>query len=231
MSDKGDGPRVTITKDGPYVVTGDVPLAKQTIATDSDGGSETWVEGKVFPSADKYELCRCGHSKNKPFCDDTHLDIGFDGTETADRRPYLEQVRTFHGRGMDLTDAETLCAFARYCDPNGQVWHQVASTNRPEIRATFRRQVDNCPSGRLVAWDKATAKPVEPALPISIGLVEDPTQDCSGPIWLRGGIPVVAADGFEYEIRNRVTLCRCGLSSNKPFCDGTHAAAKFHDES
>jgi hypothetical protein len=132
---------------------------------------------------------------------------------------------------MDLTDAETLCAFARFCDPNGQVWHQVASTNRAEIRETFTRQVQNCPSGRLVAWDKVSAKPVEPMLPISIGLVEDPSQDCSGPLWLRGGIPLVAADGFEYEIRNRVTLCRCGLSSNKPFCDGTHAAAKFHDES
>jgi CDGSH-type Zn-finger protein len=41
---------------------------------------------------------------------------------------------------------------------------------------------------------------------------------------------VIAADGFRYEIRNRVTLCRCGASKNKPFCDGTHAAIKFRDE-
>jgi CDGSH-type Zn-finger protein len=44
-----------------------------------------------------------------------------------------------------------------------------------------------------------------------------------------GGIPTVAADGFEYEVRNRVTLCRCGASKNKPFCDGTHAAINFRD--
>jgi len=31
-----------------------------------------------------------------------------------------------------------------------------------------------------------------------------------------------SADGFVYEIRNRVTLCHCGYSGNKPFCDGSH---------
>jgi hypothetical protein len=87
--------------------------------------------------------------------------------------------------------------------------------------------VNDCPAGRLVAWDKASGRPIEHALPVSIGLVEDPEQQCAGPLWLRGGIPVVAADGFEYEVRNRVTLCRCGESKNKPFCDGAHAAIKF----
>ena len=80
-----------------------------------------------------------------------------------------------------------------------------------------------------MAWDKATGKAVEHQLPVSIGLVEDPEQQCSGPIWLRGGIAVISADGFEYEVRNRVTLCRCGQSRNKPFCDGTHASIKFRD--
>ena len=61
------------------------------------------------------------------------------------------------------------------------------------------------------------------------GLVEDPQKKCSGPIWLRGGIPVVSADGFAYEVRNRITLCRCGASWNKPFCDGTHAKIEFRE--
>ncbi|MFE2733740.1 CDGSH iron-sulfur domain-containing protein [Streptomyces sp. NPDC059349] len=46
---------------------------------------------------------------------------------------------------------------------------------------------------------------------------------------MRGGIPVTAADGTPYEVRNRVTLCRCGASRNKPFCDGTHASIGFKD--
>jgi hypothetical protein len=130
---------------------------------------------------------------------------------------------------MQLTDAEHLCAFGRFCDPNGQVWNQVERTDDPQVRVNFVRQVGNCPAGRLVAWDKKTGKAVEPELPVSIGLIEDPAQKCSGPIWLRGGIPFVSADGTEYEVRNRVTLCRCGESQNKPYCDGTHASIKFHD--
>jgi CDGSH-type Zn-finger protein len=63
-----------------------------------------------------------------------------------------------------------------------------------------------------------------------IDLVEDPANEGPGPLWVRGGVQVVAADGFEYELRNRVTLCRCGASRNKPFCDGTHAAIKFKDD-
>jgi hypothetical protein len=89
--------------------------------------------------------------------------------------------------------------------------------------------VNNCPGGRLVAWDRATGQPIEHHLPVSIGLIEDVAEDASGPLWLRGGIPLVSADGFTYEIRNRVTVCRCGASKNKPFCDGSHVAVKFHD--
>jgi CDGSH-type Zn-finger protein len=38
------------------------------------------------------------------------------------------------------------------------------------------------------------------------------------------------ADGFRYEVRNRMTLCRCGASRNKPFCDATHTSIRFTDE-
>ena len=155
--------------------------------------------------------------------------LGGTGTLDDSGGNFVSNSVTLSGDGpvLQLTDAESLCAFGRFCDPHGQVWNQVAATDDPEVRATFVRQVGACPAGRLVAWDKATGRAVEPVLPVSIGLVEDPVQDCSGPLWLRGGVAVVAADGFEYEVRNRVTLCRCGASSNKPFCDGSHASVKF----
>lgn len=227
MTTKNAGARVVISKNGPYLVSGAIPLAKQTIVADAEGGSESWSEGPPIKTPASYALCRCGHSKTKPFCDGTHAKIGFDGTETASRSTYLQQAEVFDGPTMTLTDAQPLCAFGRFCDPNGQVWNQVARTDDPDVRATFIRQVGNCPAGRLVAWDKATRTPVEPELPVSIGLIEDPVQDCSGPVWVRGSVTIVAADGFEYEKRNRVTLCRCGESANKPFCDGSHAKIKF----
>jgi CDGSH-type Zn-finger protein len=46
---------------------------------------------------------------------------------------------------------------------------------------------------------------------------------------VKGGVPVESADGTVYEVRNRVTLCRCGKSTNKPFCDGTHIDVNFKD--
>ena len=222
-------PRVVVTKNGPYLVSGAVPLARQTIVADAEGGSESWRETDPFPPQESYALCRCGHSANKPFCDGTHKKIGFDGTETASRQPYREQAQLTEGAMLALSDAQSLCAFARFCDPNGQVWNQVEHTEQVKVRATFVRQVNNCPSGRLVAWDRATGKPIEHQLPVSIGVIEDPPEGVSGPLWLRGGIPVIAADGFAYEVRNRLTLCRCGASRNKPYCDGSHAAVKFND--
>lgn len=218
---------VTVTQDGPYMVTGGVKLSEQIIATGPDGSSEDWIENDLPPVGPRFALCRCGHSDKKPFCDGSHTKMGFDGTEIADRAPYLDQAKIFDGPSLALLDLESLCAFARFCDANGQVWSQVARTADPKVRAAFIRQVQNCPSGRLVVWDKGAGAALESELAPSIGLVEDPAEACSGPLWLRGGIALIAADGEEYEVSNRVTLCRCGGSKNKPFCDGTHAAIKF----
>jgi CDGSH-type Zn-finger protein len=80
-----------------------------------------------------------------------------------------------------------------------------------------------------VVWDKKTGKPIEPNFKPSISLLEDTGKRVSGPIWVKDGIPVESSDGKEYEIRNRVTLCRCGKSRNKPFCDGSHIEAGFND--
>jgi len=219
--------KIVVETDGPYRVTGGVPLAKQIIEVDGEGQSIEWREGDRYPAQATYELCRCGQSHDKPFCDGSHEEAGFDGTETASRAPYLEQAERFDGPEMELTDAEPLCAYARFCDPHGQIWNLIGQTNGEEARGLVRHEAGHCPAGRLVAWEKQSGQPLEPDLPPSIGLVEDPQMGVSGPIWVRGGIGVASADGTLYEVRNRQTLCRCGASSNKPFCDGSHASAGF----
>jgi CDGSH-type Zn-finger protein len=216
--------KITVTKNGPYLVTGDVPLAEQHIVTNAEGDSLEWREGKTFEHEAQFALCRCGHSSNKPFCDGTHKKVGFDGTETASREPFEEQAATTEGPAMDLKDAESLCAFARFCDPKGQVWNLVEQTDRAEARKLVEHEAGHCPSGRLVAVDRKTGRELEPHHEPSIGLVVDTLKRVNGPLWVRGGIPVAGADGRDYEVRNRVTLCRCGRSSNKPLCDGSHAA-------
>jgi CDGSH-type Zn-finger protein len=221
--------KVVVVRDGPYLVSGGIPVSEQTISAAANGDSEAWRQGKTFAPQASYALCRCGHSKTKPYCDGSHTQARFDGTETASRRPYAEQAQVMQGPAHSLEDAETLCAFARFCDPNGQVWEQVEHTDEPKVAKNFVRQVNACPAGRLVALERSTGKPLEAALPVSIGVVQDPAQQVSGPLWLRGGIPLIAADGYAYEVRNRVTVCRCGASKNKPFCDGSHASVKFRD--
>jgi CDGSH-type Zn-finger protein len=199
-----------------------MPLAKQVISADAKGYSLEWHESKKYPPQEKYALCRCGQSKSKPFCSGMHLKVNFDGTETAIRVPYLEQAEEIYGSALKLTDAQDLCASARFCVRAGGIWNLTRQSANAEAKRIAIEEAGNCPSGRLVVWDKKTGKAIEPEFECSIGLVEDPLKGVSGPIWVRGGIPVESTDGITYEIRNRITLCRCGKSANKPFCDGGH---------
>jgi CDGSH-type Zn-finger protein len=215
--------KIEVTKDGPYLVSGGLSLSEQHIVVNAGGESLEYKEGRKFPKQEQYALCRCGHSSNKPFCDGTHAKVRFDGTETAGREPYLTQVETIEGPTVTLTDAEGLCAYARFCDPKGRIWNLVAQTDNAEARRVVEHEAGHCPAGRLVAWDRKTGKAIEPKFEPSLGLIEDTAMKVSGPIWVRGGVPVVSADGETYEVRNRLTLCRCGRSSNKPFCNGAHA--------
>lgn len=221
---------VKVTKDGPYVVTGGLPVAKDVIVTDDAGNSVGWRTAESYPVKPSYALCRCGLSKAKPFCDGTHAKAGFDGTETASHDKYNEQAERIEGPGLVLSDAIGLCAIARFChNKDGNVWALTRDSGDSKSRDAAIRQACDCPSGRLVASDARTGKPIEPELEPSISIIEDPKLGVSGPIWLKGGVRVESADGTAYETRNRVTLCRCGQSKNKPFCDGCHVDAGFND--
>lgn len=103
----------------------------------------------------------------------------------------------------------------------GGTWNLVGRSDDPEVKRLIIEESSDCPAGRLVAWEK-DGRAHEPDFEPSIGLVEDTQVGKAGPIWVRGGIAVESAEGVAYEPRNRVTLCRCGRSSNKPFCDGSH---------
>ena len=226
MSDSAPRPMIRVTKDGPYRLDGAVPISKQIIATDEAGESVDWQEGERFAERASCALCRCGGSNLKPFCDGTHASIAFDGTETASTIPYAEAADRIGGPGIDLLDDLTLCAEARFCAAKGGAWHLVKQEDEESCR-TVRDEAERCPSGRYTAIDHVTGLPQEPDLEPSIGLVEDPAASVSGPLWVRGGIPVVGSDGTAYEVRNRVTLCRCGASKNKPFCDSAHVEIGF----
>jgi CDGSH-type Zn-finger protein len=227
-SKKNSNPYIKVSKNGPYLVSGGPPLDKTIIVCDEQGDPAEWKKGKKYPNHDCYALCRCGGSNKKPYCDGTHAKEGFDGTETAGRKKYSEQAEKIHGPDLVLHDAESFCAVGRFCHRKGGTWNLTEKSNDPDCKETAIQQACDCPSGRLVACDKSE-KPIEPEFKQSISLIEDPLKKVSGPIWVKGGIQVESADGTKYEIRNRVTLCRCAKSSNKPFCDGEHNKSGFND--
>jgi CDGSH-type Zn-finger protein len=222
--------RIEVTENGPYVVSGGLPLRVETIVPDEAEGSIAWAHGDEIPATESYELCRCGHSSNKPFCDNTHETIDFDGTETAGHERYDDGAKLYSGPTMDMTDNPVFCSVARFCDARGKAWSNVKRTDTDEGRDIVGSEAQMCPSGRLVAIDKIRGKPItlEPDFEEQrIGLIEDPSEDCSGALWVQGGVEIVGADGEPYEVRNRVTLCRCGQSKNKPFCDGAHVDSRW----
>ena len=105
---------------------------------------------------------------------------------------------------------ENLCCVARFCHLGGNTWALIDESGDPEARELAIQGACNCPAGRLVVHDATTGEAYENEYEPSIVLLEDEDNGISGPIWVRGGIPIEAVDGTEYEIRNRVTLCRCG---------------------
>ncbi len=214
--------KIRIHKNGPYEVTGDIPLRQNIIEIDRQGTSLAWKDGKDYmPESGCYALCRCGHSKEKPYCDGTHESTGFEGEETASRESYLSGCTRYEGEQVDLLDNESLCAGVRFCDRGLGVWEAALESGDDQNKQLAIDESCACLSGRLTVVEKdGTA--IEPDLPQEIGLVQDSAAGWRGPLSVTGGIPLEGADGEEYEIRNRMTLCRCGESKNMPFCDTSH---------
>jgi CDGSH-type Zn-finger protein len=213
--------KIIISKDGPYLVSGNFPLKKEISVCDGNGIPTKWKDGKKYASKESCALCRCGHSKNKPFCDGTHLTIKFDGKETTDNKKFLEQCEEIEGPTLVLKDAPVFCSVARFCHRGGEIWDDVQKSDAKSQKIAVNNACD-CPSGRLVIYDKKTGKAIEPNFKQLISFIKDGANNTDGPIWIKGKIPIESYTGKKYEVRNRVTLCRCGKSNNKPFCDGSH---------
>lgn len=225
--------KIKILPGGPYEVTENVPLVQAVIEIDREGTSESWGKGKEYPQqSEPYHLCRCGHSKNKPFCDGTHNEIGFEGTEVARKSGYFENAIRYEGEECDILDDESLCASMRFCDRGATAWGAAEQSATPGNKELAIEECACCAAGRLTIVEK-DGTVHEPELPQEISPVEDTAASWRGPLWVKGGIQLESADGEIYEERNRRTLCRCGESSNMPFCDTSHLRCphmKGHDK-
>jgi CDGSH-type Zn-finger protein len=211
---------------GPYLVEGDIPLVKKTQVVSEFGEPLNWQKDADIPHAEIYELCRCGHSKEKPFCDASHCDFDFDGTETAPMDTFAERARMDErGKGIVVKSDWNLCMDSGFCGNRlTTIRKMLPDTAEPKVRAEIMAMIDRCPSGTYTyALDKDSPD-IEADLPVQIADTVEITQygSIQGPLWVTGNIEIERGDGKPFETRNRVTLCNCGESCKKPLCDGTH---------
>ncbi len=220
-------PRIRIIKNGPYLVSGNIPLSEKIIVP--RGAGYVYQEGRVLPQRATYSLCRCGKTKTPPFCDGAHTASHFDGTETACKNDYNTRSARIVGAGLDLLD-DGRCAFARFCHrDSGDAW-ELAEDSASEFHHNEAVIAANeCPAGRLTALEK-DGTIHEPDYSPAIEILQDPEERVSAGIFVKGGIPIESSDGSVYEIRNRVVLCRCGMSGNKPFCDSRHVSEGYRED-
>jgi CDGSH-type Zn-finger protein len=227
-TNNGNQKKIEIEWNGPYQVDGEIPLVRKIQVVSEFGEPIAWQTGETLKSRGHYELCRCGHSKDKPFCDSSHLEFDFDGTETASTQPDVEnRVRLAGGKNIIVRQNDSLCADSGYCGlRNTNIAKLLAGSADTQVRLQVMAMVEHCPSGSYTYAVEEDGPEIEPDLPQQIAVVTEITADgpIAGPLWVTGGIPIKRSDDLPVEPRNRVTLCCCGESNNKPFCDGTHRA-------
>lgn len=167
-------------------------------------------------------LCRCGGSANKPFCDGTHKTNGFSGEKLADRT--VDKRDSYAAAGITVHDNRAICAHAGYCTDGlasvfrqkSEPWIDPAGDTVEAIIATIHA----CPSGALSysrEGEAGEAPRREPAVTV--------TKD--GPYAVVGGAELLDQPWGQGASTEHYTLCRCGGSKNKPFCDGTHWSIGF----
>lgn len=219
--------KIIIRKNGPYIVKGGIPLLRKSQVVSEFGEPLTWKNDGLIPvEGDEYKLCRCGKSAKMPFCDETHKTFEFDGTETADpgptskrQRPLKKGVHLFIKKDPSLCMTSGFCGF--YKAPLSSFLAESADTQK---RSLAMAMVERCPAGSLTYSIESGEPDIEPDLPQAIADTTEVTSEgpILGSLWVMGAIPVERSDGQPFETRNRVTLCNCGKSTNKPLCDGTH---------
>ena len=205
-------PGIIPAPDGPYLLT--------NLAECTSKNGPVKIEGTAA-------LCRCGASANKPFCDGSHKKIGFSSAKLDGRLE--DKNETYKGQKITIHDNRSLCAHAGYCTDNlasvfrmkQEPWIDPNAASVEEIIATIR----SCPSGALsYTMDDAEKSRGEGASDPAIHVVPN------GPYVVSGGVELADVTWGEGASKNEYTLCRCGASKNKPFCDGTHWDIEFDND-
>lgn len=175
------------------------------------------ANGEALATKPVMALCRCGASKNKPYCDGSHNEIGFDSSPSDDRSK--DEILTYEGQEVTIHYNRLLCSHAAECgrrqkaafDSSRKPW--IVPDNAP--KQGILEVVKACPSGALRFSLPGEAP--QHAHPETKGI----TVEQDGPYRV-SGVPLAASRLAKGASPDKYVLCRCGASKNKPYCDGTH---------
>ena len=188
---------LTILEDGPIKLSGDrVSFSFSGAPLEVDAGAD------VF-------LCRCGQSANAPFCDGSHARTEFKAETPSGER---KEIRVWEGRTIKTYFNPNACMHAFYCKPLKDL--RARELAGEDLATEIAGVVESCPSGAL------SFEASDVTLPETSGLPDVDIQE-GGEIRVQRACEINAAL-LERQEPSRVTLCRCGLSANKPWCDGGH---------
>ncbi|MHB8132595.1 MAG: CDGSH iron-sulfur domain-containing protein [Anaerolineaceae bacterium] len=232
-NDSQKAKQILIIKNGPYKVLGNIPLVHKEQILSEFGEPLNWkIVKREDDLGDEYNLCRCGLSAEFPFCDRTHRNAGFDGTESASTRLTTNRRVTLQG-GQNITVMRdpTLCTGSGFCGMKDAPLRKfVIESDDTQTRSLLIAMIERCPSGSLTYRIDPEEPDIEPDYPVQISctIEYESNLPIHGPLWVTGGIEVIRSDEQPFEDRNRVTLCSCGKSHNKPLCDGEHRYRPMH---
>lgn len=105
--------------------------------------------------------------------------------------------------------------------PSERPWIKIDNATTEEIK----KQIPTCPSGALSYYmnDQKQNSPKESS-EVKVKALKN------GPLLVHGNLEITDAKGNVYQRNHSTAFCRCGQSSNKPFCDGSHARKGFKDQ-
>lgn len=184
---------------------------------------EFYHDDKKIEAKNPTYLCRCGESKNKPFCDGSHVKADFK-SETEIKNEVLQEYK---GKDITINFNRSICAGSGECvkglktvfkSGDSKNWiHPDEDSNENIIKI-----ISACPSGALsYTLEKKTHTDKRDKSKISVVK--------NGPY----SVESVSLEGFQIPTNfstSKYTLCRCGHSKNKPYCDYSHALVKWSDE-
>jgi len=222
-------PKILPLPNGPYYLINDMePKVIENLKN---------FKGEPLSTTVGIALCRCGKSNRKPFCDGTHSIIGFSSQNVnlnendTNKLTIKNKRRDYVGKEITIHDNRKICSHAKECVNNlpsvfklgSKPWIDSDGSKMQDIINTVRK----CPSGALsYSIDGIEYRdPKEQRDPILTVLK-------NGPYYITGGIDLIG-ENIEFgegASKEHYTLCRCGTSENKPFCDGTHRTINFKDE-